>query len=842
MKRMGFCVSLAISIVLSLPLSLAQQSPQTAASILVPRLIRFSGAVNDDPGQLRRGVVGITFALYKDQAGGAALWLETQNVSLDAQGRYTVLLGANSAEGMPVELFTANEARWLGVQPEGQAEQRVLLVSVPYALKAADAETLGGRPASSFVLAAPAANSGSGSSGSQTGGNTGTNSAGSSANGISPNATCTSGSCPVSTSAPGGTANFLPLFTDATTVQDSTLSQSPCPGNPAQTCVGIGNSSATRTLDVNGEIVVEGGNIFMQRNLTDFPGRRNWAWGTETFNVGDVSLFVSASNTALPSLPVFTALSNGFMGIGVPTPHANLEIAGSAGGGLLVDSPGVITGSGAGLTNLPAASLTGSLPAASLSGVNGSGLTTLNAASLTGTLPSATLAGVNGSGLTNVNAAMLGGILPGAFATTGANSFVGDQTITGNVKIVGVGNNLTVGGAITVNQDPGATGIQINGIGGTDVLTAQVGSVTIDRVDSAGNHTVTGTSTAIGGFTAPALGTANATAGFPSAPLVVSTSVYNPTTGPFTNTWSLGAEPMGNDTPTASSFFDIFVDVGMGPKDTGIHFLPDGTFTAPKANFGVIGPDVAAGVTAPLFTPGANFGFVYISGTAGNLLTVQGTGSMPALTVAANSTATFNGPVFYGGDVTAEGMMTVHDLLVTNSLSKPAGSFKIDHPLDPEHKILYHSFVESPDMKNVYDGVATLDANGRAWVELPDYFEALNRDFRYQLTCIGGYAPVYIAEEISRNRFRIAGGKPGLKVSWQVTGTRQDAFAEKHRIQVEEEKPAAEQGFYLYPEAYGQPEEKGVAWARSHPAKPKAPQAEGALETPVGPVVAQKGE
>ncbi len=138
----------------------AQQAP-TAGSPqgqAVPHLVKFSGAVKDAGGTPRTGVTGITFALYKDQAGGAALWLETQNVTLDAQGRFTVLLGANSAEGMPLELFTANEAQWLGVQPEGLPEQRVLLVSVPYALKAADAETLGGMPASSFVLAAPVVN------------------------------------------------------------------------------------------------------------------------------------------------------------------------------------------------------------------------------------------------------------------------------------------------------------------------------------------------------------------------------------------------------------------------------------------------------------------------------------------------------------------------------------------------------------------------------------------------------------------------------------------------------------------------------------------------------------
>ena len=107
-------------------------------------------------------------------------------------------------------------------------------------------------------------------------------------------------------------------------------------------------------------------------------------------------------------------------------------------------------------------------------------------------------------------------------------------------------------------------------------------------------------------------------------------------------------------------------------------------------------------------------------------------------------------------------------------------------------------------------------------MNLPEWFEALNKDFRYQLTAIGSPAPnLYIAQEVHGNRFQIAGGKPGGKVSWQVTGTRQDAFAQKHRIQVEEEKPAAEQGYYLHPDAYGQPEEKGVAWARAHQAAPK---------------------
>ncbi len=145
------------------------------------------------------------------------------------------------------------------------------------------------------------------------------------------------------------------------------------------------------------------------------------------------------------------------------------------------------------------------------------------------------------------------------------------------------------------------------------------------------------------------------------------------------------------------------------------------------------------------------------------------------------------------------------DVHVTGTLSKGGGSFKIDHPLDPRNQYLFHSFVESPDMKNVYDGVVVLDGNGEAWVELPEYFEALNRDFRYQLTCIGGFAPVYIADEVAGNMFRIAGGLAGMKVSWQVTGIRQDPWAEQNRIQVEVPKPAGMRGTYLHPEAYGQP-------------------------------------
>ena len=154
------------------------------------------------------------------------------------------------------------------------------------------------------------------------------------------------------------------------------------------------------------------------------------------------------------------------------------------------------------------------------------------------------------------------------------------------------------------------------------------------------------------------------------------------------------------------------------------------------------------------------------------------------------------------------------DVAVSGMLSKGGGSFKIDHPLDPENKFLYHSFVESPDMKNIYDGTVTTDEQGEATVVLPDYFEALNRDFRYQLTVIGTFAQAIVAEKIKGNRFTIKTSSSGVEVSWQVTGIRRDRWADRNRIQVEEGKPDAERGYFLHPELYDQPEERGLEWAR----------------------------
>src|SRR5262245_9593145 len=117
------------------------------------------------------------------------------------------------------------------------------------------------------------------------------------------------------------------------------------------------------------------------------------------------------------------------------------------------------------------------------------------------------------------------------------------------------------------------------------------------------------------------------------------------------------------------------------------------------------------------------------------------------------------------------------DVDITGTLTKGGGSFKIDHPLDPQNKYLYHSFVESPDMMNIYNGNVTTDADGSAVVTLPEWFEVLNRDFRYQLTVIGQFAQAIIAQKIKNNRFVIKTSAPNVEVSWLVTGIRQDVWA-----------------------------------------------------------------
>jgi len=149
----------------------------------------------------------------------------------------------------------------------------------------------------------------------------------------------------------------------------------------------------------------------------------------------------------------------------------------------------------------------------------------------------------------------------------------------------------------------------------------------------------------------------------------------------------------------------------------------------------------------------------------------------------------------FNGNVNISG-----NLSVLGTVSKGGGTFKIDHPLDPQNKYLFHSFVESPEMINIYNGNIVTDKNGEAIVTLPDYFEALNKDFRYQLTVIGEFAQAIIKEKIKNNTFKIKTDKPEIEVSWEVTGIRHDPYAENNPVIVEQEKPENEKGTLLHSE------------------------------------------
>jgi len=141
-------------------------------------------------------------------------------------------------------------------------------------------------------------------------------------------------------------------------------------------------------------------------------------------------------------------------------------------------------------------------------------------------------------------------------------------------------------------------------------------------------------------------------------------------------------------------------------------------------------------------------------------------------------------------------------LSVASSISKAAGTFVIDHPLDPLNKLLFHSFVESPEAKNIYDGIVTLNALGEALVKLPSYFDALNTDVRYQLKPIGVSMPnLHVKTEEKNNQFEIGGGVAGKDVSWQITGVRRDAYILANPIIPEVKKgpdAAVKKGEYLF--------------------------------------------
>jgi hypothetical protein len=299
--------------------------------------------------------------------------------------------------------------------------------------------------------------------------------------------------------------------------------------------------------------------------------------------------------------------------------------------------------------------------------------------------------------------------------------------------------------------------------------------------------------------------------------LVVSGSPITGKGGTLTLNWN------GNVAPTSSNIVNTIVKRdSTGGFSAG--FIQVGAISAAGAtnSAGIVsvgGPGSSSGGTffagngtggngISSFADGGGEGGQFIGGTNGNGLGAEGRGSG-------------YGGFFQGGGIGifAQGFggslagQFLGDVQISGTLTATTKHFRIDHPLAPAEKYLVHAAVESSEVMNLYSGNVTLNRRGEAWVELPNWFEALNEDFRYVLTAIGAPGPnLYVAREIREHRFKIAGGRPLARVSWQVTGVRHDAYMAAHPMQVEEDKPAGERGHYLHPELFGQPEEKTVGW------------------------------
>jgi len=336
------------------PDSAGQNAASATSAAEVPRLIKFSGTLLDAQDRPLAGPVGVTFALYSQQTGGAALWLETQNVKPDANGVYTVLLGANSANGVPTELFASAEARWLEVQMERQAEQpRVLLVSVPYALKAKDAETLGGKPASAFVTTETLAGTGNsaGTAAAAPSSSTAVAALSSSQVQTAPkkaaSGTQTVSPCPNVTSDGTATVNSLALFTTACNIESSLITQTLVNGFPGVSVAG--NNAGLLFSGTGTHEVTVAGSTSSGRLGQDASG---FFFASDT-NRSNVRFLTN--NGTLNEWMRITSVGN--VGIGTTTPAQKLSVAGAiqstTGGFMFPDSTIQTTA----VTPLPAASL-----------------------------------------------------------------------------------------------------------------------------------------------------------------------------------------------------------------------------------------------------------------------------------------------------------------------------------------------------------------------------------------------------------------------------------------------------------------------------------------------------
>jgi len=579
----------AFCALLTLGVHAAQAPTPATRSSEVPRLLRYSGSVAADPGAPRAGAVGVVFAIYAEQTGGAPLWVETQNVQLDAQGRYTVNLGAVNA--LPNSIFAANEARWLGVQvlADSAPEQpRVMLVSVPYALKAQDAETLGGRPASAYLLADTTTPTGN-----RTPARRGA-------------AAALEVEGAVNADEPH-TVNAIPKFSATNTLDDSLMFETynqaafdafglVIPGN--EDVVNIGDGTGLRKrLNVTGRVTAESFDINTStlansfRVVNDHPDARamqaNARDGGHGFTTG---LFASARSNNAAGITAYAYEPD--------VPNTGDEYAaGVFAGNYNPAGPGVVAWSAYNGTvngdDFPIVTDPVGLYAAV---AHSTGIAAVLDYRNTGTgqLLSARM---NGTEVTSLNTA-------GDFTTAGGISATGTITAAGGFSGSGAG----------------LTGITAASITDSTITTAKLDfdpatQAELDAHKTSGDHDSRYLGPAGGTLTGDVLfgpkGTATSGSGFNSQALDLAASLYNSGNGvPYKQTFRFDVEAVNNNTPLGTftgrlrlGFANEFF--GAPPSPTGISFDPDGTVNAVKfAGDGSLLTNVAASSASDLACTG----------------------------------------------------------------------------------------------------------------------------------------------------------------------------------------------------------------------------------------------